>query len=74
MIRCPICKKPVNEPPAGRPMGLRQHAERVIALLDALGINYACVVGHDVGGGIAQMMADRAPARVSRLGLVNSVA
>ena len=21
MIRCPICKKPVNEPPPGQPMG-----------------------------------------------------
>jgi 2-hydroxymuconate-semialdehyde hydrolase len=63
-----------SDRPAGRPMGLRSHAERVIALLDALGINYACVVGHDVGGGIAQMLAVRWPARVSRLGLVNSVA
>jgi pimeloyl-ACP methyl ester carboxylesterase len=63
-----------SDRPAGRPMGLRSHGERVLGLMDALGINYACVVGHDLGGGVAQMMAVRAPARVSRLGLVNSVA
>ena len=63
-----------SDRPAGRPMSLRQHAERVIALLDALGINYACVVGHDVGGGVAEMLAVRWPARVSRLALVNSIA
>ena len=39
-----------------------------------MGINYACVVGHDVGGGIAQTLAVRWPHRVSRLCLVNSVA
>jgi pimeloyl-ACP methyl ester carboxylesterase len=31
-------------------------------------------VGHDLGGGIAQALALHAPSRVSRLGLVNSVA
>lgn len=63
-----------SDRPNGRPVGLRGHAERVIALLDALNINYACVVGHDLGGGIAQMLAVRWPTRVSRLLLVNSVA
>ena len=63
-----------SDPPEGRPVGIRGHAERVIELLDALGINYACVVGHDVGGGIAQWLAVRYPQRVSRLCLVDSVA
>ena len=45
----------------------------MIGLLDNLGINYACVVGHDIGGGIAQSMAVRYPQRVSRLLLVDSV-
>lgn len=63
-----------SDRPAGRDLSVKAHAERAIALLDALGINYACVVGHDLGGGIAQAMAVRWPTRVSRLCLVNSVA
>ena len=63
-----------SDRPMSRPVGLRAHADRVIELLDALGINYACVVGHDIGGGIAQWLAVRHPQRVSKLCLVNSVA
>jgi pimeloyl-ACP methyl ester carboxylesterase len=63
-----------SDRPAGRDVSVRGHAERVISLLDALSINYACIVGHDVGGGIGQTMAVRWPTRVSRLMLVNSVA
>lgn len=63
-----------SDRPDARDVSIRGHAERAIALLDELSINYACVVGHDVGGGIAQAMAIRWPARVSRLCLVNTVA
>ncbi|MFL5576977.1 MAG: alpha/beta fold hydrolase [Gemmatimonadaceae bacterium] len=63
-----------SDRPLGRDVSIRGHAERTIALLDLLGINYACVVGHDVGGGVAQAMAVRWPQRVSRLCLVDSVA
>ncbi|MEO6445507.1 MAG: alpha/beta hydrolase [Gemmatimonadaceae bacterium] len=55
-------------------LSVRAHGDRVIRLLDALGINFATVVGHDLGGGIAQSLAVRYPARVSRLCLINSVA
>lgn len=63
-----------SDPPREHDVSIRGHADRMIALLDALGINYACVVGHDIGGGIALTMALRAPARVSRLCLIDSVA
>ena len=63
-----------SDRPLGRPVGIRAHADRVIELMDVLGINYACVVGHDIGGGIAQWLAVRHPQRVSRLCLVDSVA
>jgi len=53
---------------------LRSHADRLVAVLDHLGINFACVVGHGIGGGIAQSVAVRHPHRVSRLCLVASVA
>jgi pimeloyl-ACP methyl ester carboxylesterase len=63
-----------SDPPGSRPVTLRAHAERTVGLLDALGITSACVVGHDVGGGVAQSLALDWPERVSRLALVNSVA
>jgi pimeloyl-ACP methyl ester carboxylesterase len=63
-----------SDRPLKRPVGIRGHAERVIELLDLLGINYATIVGHDVGGGIAQWLAVRYPHRVSRLCLIDSVA
>ncbi len=63
-----------SDRPRGLPLTLRAHAERVVELLDALGINYACVVGHDVGAGVAQQLAVRWPQRVARLGLVSAVA
>jgi pimeloyl-ACP methyl ester carboxylesterase len=42
--------------------------------MDELGIANACVVGHGMGGAVAQALALDAPARVTRLCLVNSTA
>ena len=63
-----------SDRPEGRAVSLHGHAERVVALLDELRIETCAVVGHDVGGGIAQALALRWPARVSRLCLIDSVA
>lgn len=63
-----------SDPPGGRDVTLGAHADRVVSVLDALAIDMACLVGHDIGGGIAQAMAVRYPHRVSRLCLVSSVA
>ena len=63
-----------SDPPGTHAVDLRAHADRLVAMLDHLGINFACLVGHDIGGGVAQLVAVRHPHRVSRLGLVNSVA
>ena len=63
-----------SDPPDGRPLTLRAHAERIVGLLDALGIKRACIVGHDLGGGVAQALAIYWPERVSRLALIDSVA
>jgi pimeloyl-ACP methyl ester carboxylesterase len=62
-----------SDPPAARSVDIKSHADRLIAVLDFLGINFACVVGHDLGGGVAQSAAIRYPHRVSKLCLVNSV-
>jgi pimeloyl-ACP methyl ester carboxylesterase len=50
------------------------HADRVRLLMDDLGITAACVVGHGMGGAVAQALALGAPSRVTRLCLVNSTA
>lgn len=62
-----------SDPPGPHALTLEAHAGRVVALLDALNIDRACIVGHDLGGGIAQQLAVHAPARVSRLALIDSV-
>ena len=63
-----------SDPPSGRALSLRAHAARVAQLLDALSIADACVVGHGLGGGVAQALAVHHAARVSRLALVSSIA
>jgi pimeloyl-ACP methyl ester carboxylesterase len=63
-----------SDPPGTRALTVQAHAARVIGLLDALGISDACIVGHGLGGAIAQAIAIRWPTRVSRLALVNSLA
>jgi 2-hydroxymuconate-semialdehyde hydrolase len=63
-----------SDRPRTRPVSVQAHADLTIQLFDTLGIREACVVGHDVGGGVAQAIAVRFPDRVSRLCLVDSVA
>ena len=62
-----------SDPPRARSLTLGAHAERVAQLLDTLGIARACVVGHGLGGGVAQALAVHWPQRVSRLALVSSI-
>lgn len=63
-----------SDPPGDYPLTLEAHAGRLVALLDALGISSACLVGHGVGGGVAQWLSVHQPQRVSSLALVASVA
>lgn len=62
-----------SDPPGTRALTLHAHAERVVGLMDVLGITRACIVGHHTGGGIAQALAVHWPTRVSQLALVDSV-
>ncbi len=52
---------------------LTAQAERVIGLMDALGIERASLVGHSMGGEVAMRVAAGHPDRVERLALVASV-
>jgi pimeloyl-ACP methyl ester carboxylesterase len=49
------------------------HARRVVRLMDTLGIDRATVVGHSMGGGVAERVAVEHPERVEQLVLVASV-
>jgi pimeloyl-ACP methyl ester carboxylesterase len=63
-----------SDRPLGRAVDARAHADRVVALLDELRIERACLVGHGFGGGVAQSIAVRHQSRVSHLCLVDSIA
>ena len=49
------------------PCGPDQHAADMVALMDALGLKQAGVIGHDVGGAVMQPLARAAPERVAGL-------
>jgi pimeloyl-ACP methyl ester carboxylesterase len=57
----------------GAAMTVSAHAQRALAVLDTLQVRKACIVGHDLGGAVAQYLAVHAPERVTRLALINSV-
>lgn len=62
-----------SDRPNGAAVSVSAHACRALAVLDALQVPCACLVGHDLGGAVAQWIAVHAPERVTRLALVNSV-
>jgi pimeloyl-ACP methyl ester carboxylesterase len=62
-----------SDPPAGA-ADCGAHADAIRALMDNLGIPHAVIVGHGLGGGVAQALAVRWPERVSALALVSSAA
>lgn len=49
------------------PWGAADHAADMLAVMDALGLETAGVVGHDVGGAVMQSMARMAPERIPGL-------
>lgn len=62
-----------SDRPVPSDCSLSAHADRVMSLVDELGFEKIHLVGHDIGGGIAQILSVRNPKRVSTLGLVNTV-
>jgi lipase len=53
------------------PYGMAAHAADCVAVLDALGVERAVVVGHSMGGFVASVLTHRNPTRVARLVLVD---
>jgi 2-hydroxymuconate-semialdehyde hydrolase len=62
-----------SDRPDGYDVSLSAQANYLLELLDKLGVERVVIVGHDIGGGIAQIVAARYPQRIAKLVLVNSV-
>lgn len=62
-----------SDKPLDLSYGLRDRAERFPDLLDALGLGKVHLVGHDLGGGIAQILAVRHADRLRSVTVVNPV-
>jgi len=58
----------------GRHILVSRQADHLLAWLDAVGIKRAVLVGHDLGGGVAQIAAVRRPEVCGGLLLTNSIA
>jgi 2-hydroxymuconate-semialdehyde hydrolase len=54
-------------------LSIAAQARYMVAFMESLGVHQAAVVGHDIGGGVAQLMAVDEPQRVARLILIDSV-
>ncbi|MDO6567341.1 alpha/beta hydrolase [Alteromonas sp. 1_MG-2023] len=62
-----------SDMPSNVDVSINAQARIILKLMDALGIAKASVVAHDIGGGIAQLMAVNAPEKVNQLVLIDSV-
>jgi pimeloyl-ACP methyl ester carboxylesterase len=63
-----------SDKPIDTSYSLSAHADRLLEVIDAFGWERVDMVGHDLGGGIAQIVAVRHPERIRSLTLVNTVA
>jgi pimeloyl-ACP methyl ester carboxylesterase len=57
-----------------RDISVAKQADYLIAWMQAIGLDNAVLVGHDLGGGVAQIAAVRHPERVRGLVLMNAIA
>ena len=62
-----------SDRPVPADCSLAAHAERLVVFIDKLDLDRVHLVGHDIGGGVAQIVSVRNPHRVATLGLVNTV-
>src|SRR6202140_4753399 len=53
-------------------LSIAAQARYMVAFMETIGIHQAAIIGHDIGGGVAQLMAVDEPDRVARLILIDS--
>jgi 2-hydroxymuconate-semialdehyde hydrolase len=62
-----------SDKPTDADVSIAAQSRLMVKMLDALGIPRADVVAHDIGGGVAQIMAVNHPERIKKLVLSNTV-
>jgi 2-hydroxymuconate-semialdehyde hydrolase len=62
-----------SDAPGDRRVDIAAQAGHILTALDALGVDRFTVVGHDLGGGVAQILATTNGDRVAGLGIVDGV-
>jgi len=63
-----------SDKPTDQDLSVAAQADYLADFMDAVGIESAHLVGHDIGGGVVQVFAVRNPSRVKKIGLLDSVA
>lgn len=61
----------MSDPADGWRVDLASQAVYLLRLLDRLDVERAVVVGHDLGGGVAQILTVTQPQRIAAMGVVN---
>ncbi|SFU44386.1 alpha/beta fold hydrolase [Halomonas korlensis] len=62
-----------SDKPLDANVSIEAQSRIMLGLMDALGIRRADIVAHDIGGGVAQIMAVNYPERIERLVLADAV-
>ena len=62
-----------SDKPVDADVSVAAQSRLLVKVLDALGIGRADVVAHDIGGGVAQLIAVNQPQRIKKLVLSNAV-
>ena len=59
--------------PKSADVSINAQSRMIVKLMDALGVRRADIVAHDIGGGVAQLIAVNYPEKVQKLVLMDSV-
>ncbi len=62
-----------SDQPARADVSINAQSRMIVGLMDALGVRRADVVAHDIGGGVAQLIAVNYPEKIRKLVLLDSV-
>lgn len=62
-----------SDKPGDANVSIAAQSDILLGLMDALGIRSANLVAHDIGGGVAQIIATQHPERINRLVLADAV-
>jgi 2-hydroxymuconate-semialdehyde hydrolase len=62
-----------SDKPANANVSIEAQSRLIVKFMDELGVKSADIVAHDIGGGVAQLMAVNYPERVRKLVLIDTV-